>query len=160
LAALLQNGIFIPSACGGRGSCGLCKVKVISGGGPLLSTETPYLTKEEQEDNIRLSCQVKVREDVAIEIPEELFSIREYTTTVEKIVDLTYDTKALYLRLPDGEELSFKAGQYVQIKVPQYGKVTEEVYRAYSIASSPLQKGNDSADHPTGTPWNMHHLYI
>jgi Na+-transporting NADH:ubiquinone oxidoreductase subunit F len=140
LGSLLQNGIFIPSACGGRGSCGLCKVKVISGGGPLLSTETPYLTKEEQEDNIRLSCQVKVREDVAIEIPEELFSIREYTTTVEKIVDLTYDTKALYLRLKDGEELSFKAGQYVQIKVPQYGKVTEEVYRAYSIASSPLQK--------------------
>ena len=84
LGSLLQNGIFIPSACGGRGSCGLCKVKVISGGGPLLSTETPYLTKEEQEDNIRLSCQVKVREDVAIEIPEELFSIREYTTTVKK----------------------------------------------------------------------------
>lgn len=141
LGSLLQNDIFIPSACGGRGSCGLCKVKVISGGGPVLSTETPFLSKEELEDNVRLSCQVKVREDVEIEIPEELFNIKEYATRVEKIVDLTYDTKALYLRMPDGEEVNFKAGQYVQIKAPKYGKGTEEVYRAYSIASSPSDKG-------------------
>jgi Na+-transporting NADH:ubiquinone oxidoreductase subunit F len=139
LGSLIQNNIFIPSACGGRGSCGLCKVKVISGGGPLLPTETPYLTNEEQEDNVRLSCQVKVREDLVIQIPEELFSIREYATVVEKIEDLTHDIKALYLRLPEGEEVKFKAGQYVQIKAPQYGKSTEEVYRAYSIASSPSQ---------------------
>ena len=141
LSSLLQNDIFIPSACGGRGSCGLCKVKVLSGGGPLLPTETPYLSRKEQEGQIRLSCQVKVRGDVAIEIPEELFSIREYTTTVEKIVDLNHDTKTLFLRFKDGEELDFQAGQYVQIKAPQYGKNSEEVYRAYSIASPPSDKG-------------------
>lgn len=140
LGSLLQNEIFIPSACGGRGSCGLCKVKVISGGGPVLSTEIPFLTKEEQDAKIRLSCQVKVREDIEIEIPEELFSIKEYTTTVEKIVDLTHDIKTLYLRLQEGDVLDFIAGQYVQIKAPQYGKNTEEVYRAYSIASSPMEK--------------------
>ena len=82
---------------------------------------------------------MKVREDLVIQIPEELFSIREYATVVEKIEDLTHDIKALYLRLPEGEEVKFKAGQYVQIKAPQYGKSTEEVYRAYSIASSPSQ---------------------
>jgi Na+-transporting NADH:ubiquinone oxidoreductase subunit F len=139
LSSLIQSGIFIPSACGGRGSCGLCKVKVLSGGGPILSTETPYLTDEEQKNNIRLSCQVKVREDIAIEIPEELFSIREYETIVEKIEDLTHDIKTLYLKLKPGEELTFKAGQYVQIKTPQYGKNKDEVYRAYSIASPPSQ---------------------
>ena len=139
LGSLTQNEIFIPSACGGRGSCGLCKVKVLSGGGPLLPTETPYLTQEEQAGHIRLSCQVKVREDISIEIPEELFSIREYATKVEKIVDLTHDIKSLTLRLQKGDKIEFKAGQYVQIKAPQYGKNTEEVYRAYSIASSPSQ---------------------
>ena len=140
LGSLTQNQIFIPSACGGRGSCGLCKVKVLTGGGPLLPTETPYLTKQEQDDHIRLSCQVKVREDISIEIPEELFSIREYATKVEKIVDLTHDIKALTLRLKKGEKIKFKAGQYVQIKAPQYGKNKDEVYRAYSIASSPSQE--------------------
>lgn len=141
LGSLLQNDIFIPSACGGRGSCGLCKVKVISGGGPLLPTETPYLSREEQENNIRLACQVRIRSDVEIEIPDELFNIREYTTMVERIEELTYDTKAVFLRLPEGEEMNFKAGQYVQIKIPQYGNNPEEVYRAYSIASSPSDKG-------------------
>ncbi|MGI6538974.1 MAG: NADH:ubiquinone reductase (Na(+)-transporting) subunit F [Caldicoprobacterales bacterium] len=140
LGSLIQNDIFIPSACGGRGSCGLCKVKVLSGGGPLLPTETPYLTKEEQENNVRLSCQVKVREDIEIEIPEELFNIREYTTRVEKIEELTHDIKTLTLRFLNGEEMDFRPGQYVQIKVPKYGKNTEEVYRAYSIASSASRK--------------------
>lgn len=140
LGSLTQNEIFIPSACGGKGSCGLCKVKVLSGGGPLLATETPYLTKEEQDSNVRLSCQVKVRGDISIEIPEELFSIREYATKVEKIIDLTHDIKSLTLRLKEGDQMEFKAGQYVQIKAPQYGKNKEEVYRAYSIASSPSQK--------------------
>ncbi|HHY81949.1 MAG TPA: 2Fe-2S iron-sulfur cluster binding domain-containing protein [Clostridiales bacterium] len=140
LRSLMQSDIFIPSACGGRGSCGLCKVKVLEGGGMVLPTEIPYLTEEELKGNIRLSCQVKVREDIAIEIPEELFNIREYTATVEKIIDLTHDIKTLYLKFNDGDELSFKAGQYVQIKVPRYGKVRDEVYRAYSIASSPRNR--------------------
>lgn len=140
LGSLMESGIFIPSACGGRGSCGLCKVKVVSGGGMLLATETPYLTKDEISDGVRLSCQVKVREDIAIEIPEELFSIREYITKVEKIEDLTHDIKALYLKLKPGETLDFTAGQYVQIKAPQYGKNKDEVYRAYSIASSSTTK--------------------
>ncbi len=140
LGSLVENNIFIPSACGGKGSCGLCKVKVLSGGGPLLATETPYLSKQELESNVRLSCQVKVRENITIEIPDELFSIREYATKVRKIEDLTHDIKALYLDFQDGETMDFVAGQYVQIKAPQYGKNTEEVYRAYSIASNQSKK--------------------
>ena len=140
LASLVDNSIFIPSACGGRGSCGLCKVTVLSGGGPLLPTETPYLSKEEMGSGVRLSCQVRVREDLEIKIPEALFSIREYAATVRRIEDLTHDIKALYLDFQNGGTMDFTAGQYVQIKAPQYGKNREEVYRAYSIASSPTQK--------------------
>lgn len=140
LASLVDNSIFIPSACGGRGSCGLCKVTVLSGGGPLLPTETPYLTIEEMESGVRLSCQVRVRENLEIKIPEELFSIREYAATVRRIEDLTHDIKALYLDFQNGETMDFMAGQYVQIKTPQYGKNREEVYRAYSIASSQTKK--------------------
>lgn len=136
LGSLQEHDIFIPSACGGRGSCGLCKVAVLEGGGPVLPTETPYLTREEIENHIRLSCQVRVRNDIDIRIPDELFSIREYQTKVLEIEDLTYDIKRLSLRLPEGETMNFVAGQYVQLRIPRYEKVKDEVYRAYSIASA------------------------
>ena len=135
LGSLQQHDIFIPSACGGRGTCGLCKVAVLEGGGPLLPTETPYLTAEEIENHFRLSCQVRVRNDLNILIPEELFSIREYHAKVIRIKDLTYDTKYLSLGLAEGETVDFVAGQYIQLMIPTYGKVKEEVYRAYSVAS-------------------------
>ncbi len=139
LASLKEHEIFIPSACGGRGSCGLCKVKVLDGGGPLLPTETPHLSKDEIENQIRVSCQIKVRSDIVVEIPEEILTLREYRTLVEKIVDLNYDTKLIRLKLVEPAEISFKPGQYVQLETPPYGKTPEPVYRAYSIGSSPSE---------------------
>jgi len=140
LASLIEQKVFIPSACGGKGTCGYCKVKVEEGGGPVLPTELPWLTEEELEDNVRLSCQCKVKEDLKIEIPEELFSVREYEATVESIEDMTETIKKLRLRFKKGEEINFKSGQYIQFKAPIYEGNDEEVYRAYSIASPPSHK--------------------
>ena len=140
LSSLISQQIFIPSACGGKGTCGYCKVKILEGGGPVLSTELPWLTGEEIEDNVRISCQCKVKEDMRIEIPEELFNVREYQVTIETIEDLTPRIKRLRLRFKYGEEIDFKPGQYVQLKAPIYEGNDEEVYRAYSIASPPSDK--------------------
>ena len=142
LFSLMEEGIFIPSACGGKGTCAYCKVKVLEGGGPVLPTETPFLTTEELENNVRLSCQVKVRNDLAIEIPDDLFQIREFKAKVENIVDLTHQVKGLHLRLPgpDGS-ITFKPGQYIQLEVPKFKLSKEPEYRAFSIASSPKESG-------------------
>lgn len=140
LSTLTSESLFIPSACGGRGSCAMCKLQVDSGGPPLLATEEPHLTQEEIEDNVRLSCQIKVREDMEIRVPEELFSIREYKGRVEKLEDLNHDIKLLRIALPEGEEIKFVPGQYVQIQTPKYPKNKEPVYRAYSICSDPQDK--------------------
>ncbi|HPY45779.1 MAG TPA: 2Fe-2S iron-sulfur cluster binding domain-containing protein [Sphaerochaeta sp.] len=137
LSTLTSQGVFIPSACGGRGSCGLCKVQVLSGVGDYLPTELPFISKEEQAQNIRLSCQIKVKQNIAIKIPEELFNVRQYKTTVERIRDLTHDIKEVTLRLAPGETITPKAGQYIQFVVPEYGDLDESVYRAYSVASPP-----------------------
>ena len=137
LTVLRDEKIFIPSACGGRGTCGVCKVKVLDGAGPVLATETPFLTKEEQADNVRLSCQVKVRNDIRIEIPDELFNVREYDSVCTKIEDLTYDMKRFRFELKDPSTVRFVAGQYMQLFCPKYKGSNEEVYRAYSIASDP-----------------------
>jgi Na+-transporting NADH:ubiquinone oxidoreductase subunit F len=136
LSSLMDQGIFIPSACGGRGSCGYCKVKVMEGGGPLLPTETPYLEPEEVKDNVRLSCQIKVRRDIEIEIPPELFLIKEFRARVEGMRNFTDDIKELRLRLIDPDTITFKPGQYIQFQVPEYEECPESVYRAYSIASA------------------------
>ncbi len=137
LASLADQKVFLPSACGGRGSCGVCKCRVKSGAGPVLPTERPYLTDEELDQGVRLSCQVKVKEDISIEVPEGLLAVRELSTTVESVTDLTHDIKGLRFRLPEGERMPFKAGQYVQLVAPPYGEVHEETFRAYSIASPP-----------------------
>lgn len=142
LSTLIDEKIFIPSACGGKGTCGYCKVKVIDGGGPILPTETPFLTDEELKSNVRLSCQCKVKQNIKIEIPEELFNVKEYSAIVEEMEDMTSVIKRLRLKLPDGEELNFKPGQYIQLKAPIYEGNDEEVYRAYSIASSPSDKNH------------------
>jgi Na+-transporting NADH:ubiquinone oxidoreductase subunit F len=136
LSLLMDQGIFIPSACGGRGSCGYCKVKVMEGGGPLLPTERPYLEPEEVKDNVRLSCQIKVREDIDIEIPPELFLIKEFRSQVAGIRDLTDEIKELRLRFIEPDTIIFKPGQYIQFQVPEYEECPESVYRAYSIASA------------------------
>ncbi len=135
LSTLMEGGIFIPSACGGRGSCGYCKVKVLGGGGPLLPTETPWLEPEEIRGNVRISCQIKVRGDVQIEIPPEIFLIKEFRSSVEHLRNLTDEIKELRLRLSDPESVTFKPGQYIQFQVPEYEQCPESVYRAYSIAS-------------------------
>lgn len=140
LATLMSKQIFIPSACGGRGSCGLCKVKVKSGAGEYLPTELPWITPEERKQNIRLSCQCKVKRDFEIEIPETLFSVKEYRARVAEMKDLTYDIKGITLQLLDPPEIEFKAGQYIQLKTPEYELSPEPVYRAYSIASPPSNK--------------------
>lgn len=142
LSTLINQKIFIPSACGGKGTCGYCKVKVLSGGGPVLATETPWLTKEELESNTRLSCQLKVKEDITIKIPEELFNVKEFDTTVVSVEQMTETIKKLRFKLPEGEEVIFKPGQYVQLKAPAYEGNDEEVYRAYSIASSANDHGH------------------
>lgn len=137
LSSLMENEIFIPSACGGKGSCGYCKVKVISGGGQFLPTESGYVTDTEAKDGIRLSCQCKVKDNMVIQIPEELFNVKQYDYTVQKIVPVTEKIRHVYLDLPPGKEIEFKPGQYIQIQTPPYGDIEDEVYRAYSIASSP-----------------------
>lgn len=140
LSTLMAEGIFIPSACGGRGSCGLCKITVRSGAGDILPTEIPWLSDDERKNGVRLSCQVKVKRDIAIEIPEALFSVREFETRVESIVDLTYDIKEVRLRLVAPGEIEFRAGQFVQFEVPAYALTDERVYRAYSVASDPSDR--------------------
>jgi Na+-transporting NADH:ubiquinone oxidoreductase subunit F len=137
LSTLAGEKLFLPSGCGGKGSCGTCKCKVIEGAGQLLPTETPYLTDEEQKNSVRLSCQIKVKNDIKIEVPDELLSIKEFNTEVEKIQDLTHDIKGLRFRLPEGEKIKFKAGQFVNLVSEPYEDVKESTSRAYSISSPP-----------------------
>lgn len=141
LSTLKDEGIFIPSACGGRGSCGLCKCKVPSGAGEPLPTETPWLTAQERRDGIRLCCQVKVKNDLELAIPEELLSVKEYRTEVVGLRNLTHDIKELRLKLLDPSAMEYKAGQFVQVEVPPYALTDEPVYRAYSVSSEPADTG-------------------
>ncbi|MDX9870698.1 MAG: 2Fe-2S iron-sulfur cluster-binding protein, partial [Candidatus Cloacimonadales bacterium] len=109
LNALAENKIFIPSACGGRGSCGFCKVKALDGAGPVLPTEKPYLSASELKDSIRLSCQIKVRQDIKIHIPEELFNIKKFKAKIVEIIDYTYDIKGITFQLLEPNTVDFKA---------------------------------------------------
>jgi Na+-transporting NADH:ubiquinone oxidoreductase subunit F len=141
LSTLMGQGIFIPSACGGKGTCSYCKVRVLEGGGPVLPTETPYLSPDELNAHVRLSCQVKVKDNLKIEIPEDLFLVKEYRVKVKNIRDLTPEIKCVQLSIlsPEGG-ITFKAGQYVQFEVPKYKLTSGPEYRAYSISS-------DAEDH-------------
>ena len=139
LTVLRDEKIFIPSACGGRGTCGVCKCTVKTGGGAVLPTETPFLTKEEIADNVRLSCQVKVRNNIDIQIPEELFNVREYQSVCTEIEELTYDMRRFRFELKEPTTVKFTAGQFMQLLCPKYKGSSEEVYRAYSIASDPKE---------------------
>jgi len=136
LAALYDAEIFIPSACGSKGSCGFCKVTVLSGGGPVLPTETPYLTRREMRAGLRLACQVKVKESLAVAMPEEYLNVRLYQATVTSTRELTYDIKEIRLELVEPEEIEFLPGQYVQVQAPS---PEGPVFRAYSISSPVFQ---------------------
>jgi len=140
LGTLADQGIFLPSACGGRGSCGACKCQVNSDVGPYLPTETPYLTDKEMKANVRLACQVKVKADIQVQIPEELFNIKKLQCVVEKITNVTYDIREILLKMPEGTDLTYLSGNYGQFEVPKYGDLKEPTARGYSFASNPQNK--------------------
>ena len=135
LGTLAANEIFIPSACGGKGSCGVCTVKVLEGGGAVLPTELSHLTRGEVREGVRLSCQVKVKQDMHIELPADVFAVRRWRCTVRSNHNVATFIKELVLELPPGEEVPFRAGGYIQIEAPpgayEYETfAVEEEYRA------------------------------
>ncbi len=166
MSALADAGIFVPSACGGGGTCGQCDVKVFSGGGAILPTETSLISKREAQEHYRLSCQVAVKQDMRIGVPEEIFGIRKFECTVISNRNVASFIKELVVELPEGEELDFRAGGYIQIECPPHdlkftdfdideefrdewdrynlwryeSHVKHGVSRAYSMASFPLEK--------------------
>ncbi len=166
LSTLSGSGIFLPSACGGQGTCGVCKCKVHEGGGDILATETTHISRRLAKEGTRLACQVKVREDMKIEIPEEVFSIKKWECEVVSNKSVATFIKEFVVRLPENEKLDFKSGGYIQIEVPKYNidfgkdidvpdkyrddwdkfgifdlkvKNSEEVIRAYSMANHPAE---------------------
>ena len=132
LEGLYANEIFIPSACGGQGTCGHCKIAVLDGGGPVLPTETPLLSRSELRSGVRLACQVKIRGDLRVRIPPELLDVKMFAATVASTRDLTHDIKEIRLALDEPPEIGHLPGQYVQIQAPS---PEGPVYRAYSISS-------------------------
>jgi len=167
LGVLGEHHIFIPSACGGGGTCGQCRVKITSGGGDILPTETAHITKRDAREGYRLSCQVNVKQDLDLELPAEIFAISKWECRVRSNESRATFIKELVLELPEGEQLDFRAGGYIQIEAPphvveyrdieiaerfrgdwdklnlwRYRSVVEEpVMRAYSMANYPEEKG-------------------
>lgn len=137
LSGLYDNKIFIPSACGGKGSCGFCKITISSGGGPVLPTETSFLARKERKAGVRLACQVKIRQDLEIRISEDLLNVKEFNAKVTRICDLTHDIKEITLSLIEPKEIDYRTGQYIQILA--YGP-DGPVFRAYSISSPSYEK--------------------
>jgi len=164
LQTLANQKIFLPSACGGGGTCAMCKCQVIKGGGSILPTETGYFTRKEQLDNWRLGCQVKVREDMEIRIPEEVFGIKKWECEVVSNKNVATFIKEFVVKLPEGENLNFKSGGYIQIDVPpcevDFGKdifVEEEYreewdkYKMWNLKmknSEPIFRAYSMANHP------------
>ena len=166
LGTLSANQIFIPSACGGKGTCGVCTVKVLEGGGAMLPTERSHVSRGEAREGVRLSCQVKVKQDMKIEVPPEVFDVRKWTCKVRSNHNVATFIKELVLELPPGEAVPFRAGGYIQIECPpgtvhyqdfdieeeyradwdqfnlwRYTSTVEEpVVRAFSMANYPEEK--------------------
>jgi len=120
LSSLASHNVFIPSACGGGGTCSQCKCQVLSGGGDILPTEVSHFSRAEIKDNYRLACQVKVKGDMEVKIPDEIFSIKKWECTVKSNDNVATFIKELVLELPDGEILDFESGGYIQIDIPEY----------------------------------------
>jgi Na+-transporting NADH:ubiquinone oxidoreductase subunit F len=166
LSTLSENKIFLPSACGGGGSCGMCKVQVFEGGGTILPTETGFFNRKEQQSDWRLGCQVKVRDNLKIGVPHEVMGIKKWDCTVVSNHNVATFIKEFVVRLPEGETLHFKSGGYIQIDVPVievdfskdidvepqfkaewdqfkmwdlHMKNPEPTYRAYSMANHPAE---------------------
>lgn len=165
LSTLSASGIFLPSACGGGGTCGMCSCQVREGGGSILPTETGFFTRREQADDWRLGCQVKVRQDLKIDVPKEVMGIKKWECEVISNHNVATFIKEFVVKLPEGEILDFKSGGYIQIDVPKYTmtfndidveeqyrdewdkfnmwdlkmKNSEETFRAYSMANHPAE---------------------
>jgi Na+-transporting NADH:ubiquinone oxidoreductase subunit F len=165
LSTLSESGIFLPSACGGGGTCGQCRCQVVEGGGSILATETGHFTRKEQHDHWRLGCQVKIREDMKILVPEHVLGVKKWECEVVSNRNLATFIKEFVVKLPEGEHLKFKSGGYIQIDVPKtevnfsnmeiqpefrdewekfgmFGlkmKNPEPAYRAYSMANHPAE---------------------
>lgn len=165
LGTLANEKIFIPSACGGGGTCAMCKCQVFDGGGDILPTEKTHINRRQEKEHMRLACQVKVRGDMKIGVPEEIFSIKRYTGTVTSNDNVATFIKATNMAIDNGETLKFKAGGYIQIEVPtgtyrakdfdvaekyrgDWDKfklwdlevtVDEPIFRAYSMANHPAE---------------------
>jgi len=139
LSALYGEEIFIPSGCGGQATCGQCKVRVL-GGDPtkVLPTEKPFLSRLELQQGTRLACQVKVKENLKLKIPDHLLDVQLYKAVVSSTVDVTYDMKELRLRLVEPKEMDYSFGHFVQIEIPDPDEGT--IRRAYSISSSVTEK--------------------
>ena len=120
LGALSNQDLFLPSACGGQGTCAMCKCQVIEGGGDILPTETAYISRSEAKNNWRLACQVKIKNDMEIKIPDEVFSIKKWDCKVVSNNSVATFIKELVIDLPKGDNLDFKAGGYIQIDIPEY----------------------------------------
>ncbi|WP_420582818.1 NADH:ubiquinone reductase (Na(+)-transporting) subunit F [Reichenbachiella sp.] len=133
LTTLSAQKIFLPSACGGGGTCAMCKCTVTDGGGDVLPTEVGHLSRSEQKENVRLACQVKVKQDMDIEIPEEIFGIKKWECEVISNYNVATFIKAFIVRLPEGENLDFEAGGYIQIDVPK----VEVDFKDIDIAPDP-----------------------
>ena len=167
LQTLANSGLFLPSACGGGGSCAQCKCQVSEGGGGMLPTEESHFTKRDAAEHWRLSCQVPVKQDMVITVPEDVFGVKQWECTVESNPNVATFIKELTLKLPEGENVDFRAGGYVQLEAPPHhvkyadfdieeeyrgdwerfgffnieSKVDEPVIRAYSMANYPEEKG-------------------
>ncbi len=167
LSVLGNSGIFVSSACGGGGSCGQCHVHVLEGGGDILPTELDHISKRDAADGLRLACQVNVKQDMKITLPEEIFGVKKWECTVVSNDNKATFIKELKLQIPDGESVPFRAGGYIQIEAPahhvkysdfdieeQYrgdwehfgffnleSKVDDETVRAYSMANYPEEEG-------------------
>ena len=120
LVALAGSGLYLPAGCGGKGTCGQCRVKVLEGGGPLLPTEESMVSRNEASQHVRLACQVAVREDIRVEIPEEVFGVRKWECKVRSTDGLSTFIKEICLELPTGEEVPFRAGGYIQVECPPF----------------------------------------
>ena len=166
LTALATKNVFLPSACGGGGTCAMCKCQILEGGGEILPTETGYINRADAKNHWRLACQVKVKEDLTLHIPEEIFNIRKWECTVVSNNNVATFIKELVLDLPKGETLNFKAGGYIQIDIPEYTNLLfknfdveneyrpdwdkykiwdlvanndESIFRAFSMANHPAE---------------------
>lgn len=131
LSTLSGKSVFLPSACGGGGTCAMCKCKVLDGGGDVLPTEVGHLSRAEQKDHVRLACQVKVRNDMNIEIPEEIFGIKKWEATVVRNFNVASFIKEFVVQIP--EEMDYQAGGYIQIEVPK----CEVDFKDFDITAHP-----------------------